>query len=83
MGYTNRGKYLEYDYLYRGTTAPTNYYVALVKSTPSATTNLMSDLTEITAISINILWNFHKFWNARHYIIPSCESLLCRIAQTT
>ncbi len=47
-GWTNRGKYSNLA-LWARTTAPvtTSFYMALVKSTPTADTNLMSDLTEI------------------------------------
>lgn len=50
-GWTNRGKYNELNILFRNAAEPTNFYVALVTATtvPDASTNLMSDLTEITA----------------------------------
>jgi hypothetical protein len=48
-GWTNRGKFLALGRIYRATTMPTNFYVALVTSAavPGADTNLMSDLTQI------------------------------------
>jgi hypothetical protein len=48
-GWTNRGKKNVMDIVFRGATPPTNFYVALVTTTPTADTNLMSDLTEIAA----------------------------------
>ena len=48
-GWTNKGKYKVLGWAFRGETIPTNFYVALVKSTPDADDNLMSDLTEIDA----------------------------------
>lgn len=50
-GFTNRGKESALDWIFRGTTIPTNFYVALVTNAaaPTADTNLMSDLTEIAA----------------------------------
>lgn len=50
MGWTNKGKYRVLELL-RGATLPTNFYVALLDdaSTPTADTNVMSDLTEIAA----------------------------------
>lgn len=50
-GWTNKGKMSIMDAYFRNTGAPTNFYVALVTSAnaPDADTNLMSDLTEITA----------------------------------
>lgn len=49
-GWTNRGKY-DCLALWARTTSPvtSTYYLALVKSTPTADTNTMSDLTEIAA----------------------------------
>lgn len=50
-GWTNKGKAHVLDVTFRGTAAPTNYYVALVTSAaaPTADTNTLSQLTEITA----------------------------------
>ena len=50
-GWTNRGKYSVLDWAFRGATIPTNFYVALVTSAtaPTADTNTLSQLTEITA----------------------------------
>lgn len=50
-GFTNRGKYLIMQQVFNNTGAPTNYYVALVTSAaaPTAATNLLSELTQITA----------------------------------
>lgn len=48
-GWTNRGKYKVLGWSFRQETMETNLYVALVKSTPDADDNLMSDLTEIAA----------------------------------
>jgi len=48
-GWTNRGKKNVLDIVYRGATPPTNFYIALVTDTPTADTNVMSDLTEIAA----------------------------------
>ncbi len=49
-GWTNKGKYAALA-LWSRNTAPTttNYYMALVKSTPTPDTNTMADLTEIAA----------------------------------
>lgn len=46
---TNRGKFLLLGRSFRGTTIPTNYYVALVTSAvaPDADTNTFTELTEI------------------------------------
>ena len=48
-GMTNRGKYLLLEAYFRGTGAPTNLYAALCTSAnaPSATTNTLSELTEV------------------------------------
>lgn len=48
-GWTNRGKYLDLGYVYRGQTLPTNFYMALVTSAtaPTADTNVLGDLTQI------------------------------------
>ncbi|MBN1567937.1 MAG: hypothetical protein JXA73_08815 [Acidobacteria bacterium] len=48
-GITNRGKYKFLDWLFRGTSLPTNFYIALVTSAtaPVADTNTKSELTEI------------------------------------
>lgn len=50
-GWTNRGKKLILDSYFRGATAPTTFYIALVTSatSPTADTNTLSDLTEIAA----------------------------------
>lgn len=51
VGFTNRGKKRIFDIAFRAVAAPTNFFVALVRSTnvPTADTNLMSDLVEVTA----------------------------------
>ena len=46
-GWTNRGKVSILDAYFRNNGAPTNFYVALVETTPTADTNLLSDLTEV------------------------------------
>ena len=48
-GMTNKGKYWTFDWVFRGATIPTNYYVALVTSAaaPTADTNTLSQLTQI------------------------------------
>lgn len=46
-GWTNRGKYNALDAVFRATTLPTNYYIALTTDAPTEDTNLMSDLTQI------------------------------------
>ena len=50
-GRTNRGRYLELSYVYRGATPPTNFYVALCTSavTPTVDINTLGELTEIAA----------------------------------
>lgn len=48
-GVTNRYKYMVPNWVFRGTTLPSNYYIALVTDTPDEDTNTMSDLTEIAA----------------------------------
>jgi len=50
-GWTNKGKAQVLGAALRAVALPTNYYVALVTSavSPTADTNLMSDLTEIAA----------------------------------
>jgi hypothetical protein len=50
-GITNRGKYKMLDWAFRGSTLPTNYYVALCTSaaSPTVDTNTLSELTEIAA----------------------------------
>lgn len=50
-GWTNKGKMSILDAYFRANGAPTNFYIALVTSAsvPDQDTNLMSDLTEITA----------------------------------
>lgn len=47
--FTNRGKFLLLGYVFRGTTLPTNLYVALVTdgSAPSADIDTLSQLTQI------------------------------------
>lgn len=49
-GWTNRGKRNVLDERYRATTLPTNYYVALCRSTtsPTADINTLSELTQIS-----------------------------------
>jgi hypothetical protein len=51
QGWTNKGVKWMADILFRNGTEPTNFYVALVTSAaaPTADTNKMGDLTEITA----------------------------------
>lgn len=48
-GWTNKGKFRLLDWVFRATTAPTNFYVFLATSavSPTADTNIKSDLTEI------------------------------------
>jgi len=46
-GATNRGKYRILEAMARGVAFPTTFRLALVKSTPTPDTNVMSDLTEI------------------------------------
>lgn len=48
-GWTNKGKFEVLGYVWRGTTLPTTFYVALCTSatTPVADTNTFSQLTEI------------------------------------
>jgi len=48
-GWTNKGKYQVLNMVFRNSTEPTNYYVALVTSAtaPGADTNTLSDLTQI------------------------------------
>ena len=48
-GLTNKGKLSLLIWALCGDTIPTNFYIALVSDTPDAETDLMSDLTEITA----------------------------------
>lgn len=48
-GWTNRGRFWLLSQQFRNATEPTNLFVALVKSTPTVDTNLMSDLTEVAA----------------------------------
>lgn len=50
-GWTNKGKFRMLGRTYQGVALPTNYYVALFTSatSPNADTNLISDLTQITA----------------------------------
>jgi len=51
VGWTNRGKYKALDWLFRGTSIPTNFYVALVTSAvaPTCDINTFGELTEIAA----------------------------------
>lgn len=51
VGWTNRGKFAALGRLYRASTIPTNYYVALITSTtaPTADSNTFADVTEIPA----------------------------------
>lgn len=48
-GLTNRGKLRLFDWVFRGTSIPANFYVALVTgaAAPGPDTNLLSDLAEI------------------------------------
>jgi hypothetical protein len=50
-GFTNRGMKMMFDTFFRGAAAPANFYLALCTSAtaPTADTNTLSDLTEITA----------------------------------
>ena len=50
-GWTNKGKMSILDAYFRNTGAPTNFFVGLVTvaTAPDADTNVLSDLTEITA----------------------------------
>ncbi len=50
-GWTNRGKYSVLDWVFRGGTLPTNFYIALVTSAvaPGADINTFGELTEIAA----------------------------------
>lgn len=48
-GWTNRGKYDNLGLWGRNVSPATAFYMALVKSTPTQDTNIMSDLTEIAA----------------------------------
>jgi hypothetical protein len=49
MLWTNRGKYLLFDWVFHRETMPTNFYVALVTAavTPTAAINTLGELTEI------------------------------------
>lgn len=47
MAWTNRGRYNMFNIVMRGASPPTSFYAALVKSVPTADTNVLSDLTEI------------------------------------
>jgi len=47
MAITNRGKKLIFDYAFRKATLPGNYKFLLVSDTPTQTTNVLSDLTEV------------------------------------
>jgi hypothetical protein len=46
-GFTNKGKWLMCEWVFRGVALPSNFYVALVQSPPDQDTNLLSDLTEV------------------------------------
>lgn len=46
-GWTNRGKLKFLQRLHAGTSLPSNFYVALVTSTPSPDTNVLGDLSQI------------------------------------
>ena len=48
-GMTNKGKYWVFDWVFRGASLPSNYYVALVTDavTPDADTDTLGDLTQI------------------------------------
>lgn len=50
-GFTNRGKFLVLEYVFRALTIPTNFYLALVTNDtpPGADHNTLSELTEISA----------------------------------
>ena len=48
-GWTNRGKYKVLGWALRGETAEATFYLALTSDAPTADTNTVSDLTEITA----------------------------------
>lgn len=50
-GWTNKGKFRMLGWVFNGVSLPTNFYVALVTSAtaPTADTNTLSQLTEITA----------------------------------
>jgi hypothetical protein len=50
-GFTNRGKFLILQGVFRNTGLPTNFFIALVTSAiaPNPDTNILSDLTEIAA----------------------------------
>lgn len=48
-GTTNRAKYLFLQWIFNGVALPTNFYLALVRSTPDADTNTLGQLTEIPA----------------------------------
>lgn len=49
-GWTNKGKAFALESIFRATTLPTNYYVALVRVTvaPTADTNTLGELTQIS-----------------------------------
>ena len=51
VGWTNRGKYKFLEWVLRGATLPTNFYIALVTSAvaPGADINTFGELTEIAA----------------------------------
>jgi hypothetical protein len=50
-GWTNQGKLKALDWIFRGATLPTNFYVALVTSTASLTadTSVLSEVSEIAS----------------------------------
>lgn len=49
MALTNRGAKNIFDIVFRGASAPANFYAALVKTTPTVDTNTLSELTEVAA----------------------------------
>lgn len=51
MGVTNRGKTLQFDWVYRAVPLPSNFYLALVTAAipPTAATTTLGQLTEIAA----------------------------------
>lgn len=51
VGWTNRGKYEALNWVFRGATIPTNFYIALVTSAtaPTCDTDTLGQLTEIAA----------------------------------
>lgn len=51
VGWTNKGKFKDLDWVFRGTSIPTNFYIALVTSAtaPGPDTDTLGQLTEIAA----------------------------------